>query len=73
MYPANSRPPKKASWTWSSLLERDMLQKNGTWDLLKIDDLLNDFKDLSLLQISERWHQGAFKISLHPLVAEWIK
>lgn len=50
-----------------------MLQNNGTWDLLKIDDLLNDFKDLSLPQISERWHQGAFKISLHPLVAEWIK
>lgn len=52
---------------------REMLQNDGAWDLLKIDDLLDDFKDLSLLQISERWHQGAFKISLHPLVAEWIK
>lgn len=52
---------------------REMLRKDGAWDLLRIDDLLDDFKDLSLLQISERWHQGAFKISLHPLVAEWIK
>lgn len=52
---------------------REMLRNDGAWDLLKIDDLLDDFKDLSLLQISERWHQGAFKISLHPLVAEWIK
>lgn len=52
---------------------REMLRNDGAWDLLKIDDPLDDFKDLSLLQISERWHQGAFKILLHPLVAEWIK
>lgn len=52
---------------------REILRNDGAWDLLKIDDLLDDFKDLSLLQISERWQQGAFKISLHPLVAEWIK
>lgn len=52
---------------------REVLRNDGAWDLLKIDDLLDDFKDLSLLQISERWQQGAFKISLHPLVAEWIK
>lgn len=52
---------------------REMLQNDGAWELLKINDLLNNFKDFSLLHISERWHQGAFKISLHPLAAEWIK
>ncbi|KAI9888239.1 MAG: hypothetical protein M1814_000936 [Vezdaea aestivalis] len=52
---------------------QDLLREDGNWDFLRIDKMLDDFHDLSLVQISERARQGAFRIALHPLVAEWIK
>ncbi|KAI9715938.1 MAG: hypothetical protein M1828_000526 [Chrysothrix sp. TS-e1954] len=52
---------------------RDVLSEDGAWNVRTLDDMLDDFRDLSLLQITERQKQGAFKISLHPLVAEWMK
>ena len=53
---------------WLQLL----LKTNGEWDLLKLEDLLTDFKDLSLLQLFAS-KSGTLHLSLHPLVSEWVK
>jgi hypothetical protein len=60
---AASEPPK-----WLKLL----LTNNGEWDWSKLEDLFLDFKELSLLQLSPLGPRG-FRLSMHPLVSEWIK
>ncbi|KAL8729858.1 MAG: hypothetical protein Q9181_004854 [Wetmoreana brouardii] len=49
-----------------------ILKGDGDWDLLKLEDLLTDFKDLSLIQLTAPG-LGALQFSLHPLVSEWVK
>ncbi|KAF4630453.1 hypothetical protein G7Y89_g7684 [Cudoniella acicularis] len=56
-------PPK-----WMHLL----LTETGEWDWNKIEDLFLNFRDLSLLQLSPLG-SGMFRLSMHPLVSEWVK
>lgn len=56
-------PPK-----WIQLL----VTEDRKWDYLKVEDLLFDFKDLSLVQLLPVEH-GTFRLSIHPLVSEWIQ
>jgi hypothetical protein len=49
------------------------LDHSGNWDIPRIDDLIRDFHDLSLLSANQLSRRGTQAISLHPLVAEWIR
>jgi len=56
-------PPK-----WLRLL----LNETGEWDWSKLEDLFLDFRDLSLIQLLPLG-PGTLRLSMHPLVSEWIK
>lgn len=49
-----------------------LLKADGRWDLTKLEDLLTDFRSLSLIELTAT-SQGSLRLSLHPLVSEWIK
>lgn len=53
---------------WLQLL----LTSNGEWDWAKSEDLFHDFRDLSLVQLTSNG-PGTLRLSMHPLVSEWIK
>jgi tetratricopeptide (TPR) repeat protein len=46
--------------------------ENGVWDELKLQDILKELRNLSLIQ-SLRIQQSGATISLHPLIQDWIK
>lgn len=52
---------------------REILRRDGNWDILQVEDRLDLFRDLSLLQILDRSKRKAYKISFHPLVADWVR
>ncbi|KAL9001420.1 MAG: hypothetical protein Q9188_005463 [Gyalolechia gomerana] len=49
-----------------------LLKADGEWDRIKLEELLNDFKKLSLVQLTAP-KPDFLQVSLHPLVSEWIK
>ncbi|KAL8859328.1 MAG: hypothetical protein Q9178_004266 [Gyalolechia marmorata] len=51
---------------------KSLLNVDGNWDLLRLEDLLTDLKTLSLIYLTAH-KPGALQISLHPLVSEWIR
>jgi hypothetical protein len=66
---ASDAPPRINTPSWLRLL----LDHSGNWDIPRIDGLIRDFHDLSLLSATQLSRQGTWAISLHPLVAEWIR
>ena len=66
LFPMDDNALETPKWLHS------LLKASGEWDLLKLEDLLTDFKDLSLLQLSAS-KPGALRLSLHPLISEWVK
>lgn len=51
---------------------QNLLAENGNWNWSKLEDLFHDFRDLSLLRLTNLG-TGALRLSMHPLVSEWIK
>lgn len=54
-----------------------VLKRDGDWNIQSLDQLFYDFRDLSLLQTSEDSsgpiRKDTIRISMHPLVAEWVQ
>ena len=51
---------------------QNLLKADGRWDLTKLEDLLTDFRSLSLIELTAS-EPGRFRLSLPPWVSEWIK
>ncbi|KAL8768746.1 MAG: hypothetical protein Q9194_005629 [Teloschistes cf. exilis] len=72
LIPRSSRYPETLGITEDPSWLRLLLRPDGEWDLLKLENLLTDFKDLSLVQLNKSF-PGTLLLSLHPLVSEWVK
>lgn len=50
-----------------------LLDQSGNWDLFHLEELVRDLHDLCLLSVTSTANGRTLIISLHPLVAEWVK
>lgn len=50
-----------------------LLDRSGNWNSFRLEELVRDLHDLSLLSVTSTAKRGTLIISLHPLVAEWVK